>query len=227
MDKNGFISFREFIDMLVLFLKGTAEDKLKLMFDMYDINGTGQLKREDFTNMLRSFMETVNADISDNELESVVHSMMTQAQIATKDTIDLQDFKNILGEYNDKLSYAELEFNVNSDGTNKKLHAGKSTIRSTFIGEVKKTVESLYADPNDLKSRVEGIIDNGNSIDNNEKIVTPKNEDNYWNPVTKYIANKQLQIFWICLYTMLLFGIFAERVYCKYIFITFSLMVLK
>lgn len=52
-DKNGFISFREFVDMLVIFLKGSAEEKMKLMFDMYDINGTGRLKREDFSNMLR------------------------------------------------------------------------------------------------------------------------------------------------------------------------------
>lgn len=52
-DKNGFISFREFVDMLVIFLKGSAEEKMKLMFDMYDINGTGRLKREEFSNMLR------------------------------------------------------------------------------------------------------------------------------------------------------------------------------
>lgn len=52
-DKNGFISFREFVDMLVIFLKGSAEEKMKLMFDMYDINGTGRLKREEFSAMLR------------------------------------------------------------------------------------------------------------------------------------------------------------------------------
>lgn len=52
-DNNGFISFREFVDMLVIFLKGSAEEKIKLMFDMYDINGTGRLKREEFSNMLK------------------------------------------------------------------------------------------------------------------------------------------------------------------------------
>lgn len=39
--------------MLVIFLKGSAEEKMKLMFDMYDINNTGRLKREEFSNMLR------------------------------------------------------------------------------------------------------------------------------------------------------------------------------
>jgi len=60
-DKNGFISFREFVDMLVIFLKGSAEEKMKLMFDMYDINGTGRLKREEFSNMLRYIYKSSNS----------------------------------------------------------------------------------------------------------------------------------------------------------------------
>ncbi|KAG7203421.1 hypothetical protein KM043_013488 [Ampulex compressa] len=223
-DKNGFISFREFVDMLVIFLKGSAEEKMKLMFDMYDINSTGTLKREDFTNMLRSFMETVNADVTDSELEALVQSMMDHANIATKESINLQDFQLILSEFNDKLNYAELEFNVSSDGKNKKLHAGVSTIRSTFIGEVKKTVESLYADPNELRSRIEGKVEmerqlsverSSEIIDRNEKIVEEvvQQADDYWYPLMKYLGNKRLQIFWISLYTLLLLGIFAERVY--------------
>jgi Ca2+-binding EF-hand superfamily protein len=31
---------------------GTANDKAKLMFDMYDINATGQLTLEEFKNMI-------------------------------------------------------------------------------------------------------------------------------------------------------------------------------
>lgn len=59
-DKNGFISFREFVDMLVIFLKGSAEEKMKLMFDMYDINGIGRLKREEFSAMLRYIFKLFN-----------------------------------------------------------------------------------------------------------------------------------------------------------------------
>lgn len=47
--------------VLILFLlilvnyniTGTADDKVKLMFDMYDINGTGKLTKEDFKNMIK------------------------------------------------------------------------------------------------------------------------------------------------------------------------------
>ncbi|XP_018399879.1 PREDICTED: dual oxidase 2-like [Cyphomyrmex costatus] len=225
-DKNGFISFREFVDMLVIFLKGSAEDKMKLMFDMYDINGTGKLKRVEFSDMLRSFMETVNTNVTDDELENLVQSMMDHADLENKEIIDLQDFQQILSDFNDKFNYAELEFNVSTnEKNNRKLHASVKTIRSTFIGEVQKTVESLYADPSELQSRVEGKVENeqdtkeenSNSeiINKDEKIIEEmkKRSDDYWYPIMKYLANKRLQIFWACLYTLLLLGIFAERVY--------------
>lgn len=54
-DKNGFISFREFLDMFVVLAKGTSDDKARLMFDMYDLNGDGKLSRHEFKLMIRYF----------------------------------------------------------------------------------------------------------------------------------------------------------------------------
>lgn len=174
-------------------------------------------------------MEIVNADVTDNELEALVQSMMYHADLANKETINLQNFQQILSDFNDKFNYAELEFNVPTERkSNRKLHAGVKTVRSTFIGEVRKTVESLYADPSELQSRVEGKVESEQNIkeeetktsceiiDKDEKIVEEmeRHSDDYWYPVMKYLANKRLQIFWACLYTLFLLGIFAERVYC-------------
>lgn len=52
-DKNGFVSFREFIDLLIIFADGNEEQKAKLLFDMYDIDGTGYMTVEDFEAMIR------------------------------------------------------------------------------------------------------------------------------------------------------------------------------
>jgi len=173
-------------------------------------------------------METGNADITDSELESLVQSMMCHADLANKETINLQDFQQILSDFNDKFNYVELEFNLPSDGkNNRKLHAGVKTIRSTFIGEVQSTVESMYADPSELKSRIEGRIeteqdaeDSNNKIfDKDEKIVKEMEEcsnSDYWYPIMKYLANKRQQVFWTSLYTLFLLGIFGERVYCTF-----------
>ncbi|RWS24761.1 dual oxidase 2-like protein [Leptotrombidium deliense] len=52
-DNNGYISFREFLDMMVIFAKGSADQKAKLMFDMYDINRVGKLTKSEFSLMIR------------------------------------------------------------------------------------------------------------------------------------------------------------------------------
>lgn len=52
-DKNNLISFREFIDLLVIFANGNEEDKAKLLFDMYDINSTGLLTLDEFEAMIQ------------------------------------------------------------------------------------------------------------------------------------------------------------------------------
>lgn len=106
-------------------------------------------------------METCNAD---NELESLMQSMMYHVDLANKETINLQDFQQLLSDFNDKFNYVELEFNMSSEGkSNKKLHASMKTIRSTFIGEVQNTVESIYVDPGKIKEiqkfRIEGKIE--------------------------------------------------------------------
>lgn len=174
-------------------------------------------------------METVNTDVTDDELGTLLESMMLHANLAGKEVINLEDFQQILSDFNDKFNYAELEFNVSTDGKNRKLHAGVKTIRSTFIGEIQKTVESLYADPNEIQFRIEGKVqneqsvkgkkDNTETIDRNEKIVEEikQHSNHYWYPIMKYLANKRLQIFWISLYTLILLGIFAERVYCIFL----------
>lgn len=59
-DKNGNVSFREFLDMMVIFAKGTADDKSKLLFDMYDVRGQGRLSKDEFRTMIRSMMELAN-----------------------------------------------------------------------------------------------------------------------------------------------------------------------
>jgi dual oxidase len=51
-DRNGFISFRDFRDLLILFREGTADEKLKWLFDMYDTDGSGRLMIKEFRLMI-------------------------------------------------------------------------------------------------------------------------------------------------------------------------------
>ncbi|CAN7939038.1 unnamed protein product, partial [Ixodes hexagonus] len=109
-DGNGYISFREFLDMIVIFAKGTAEDKTKLMFDMYDIDHSGKLSRDEFANMIKSLLELANQSLSQEKLNELIASMFQEAGLQTKMTITLEDFQMLLSSHKEQLGYTQLNF---------------------------------------------------------------------------------------------------------------------
>uniref|UniRef100_A0A452UXS0 NAD(P)H oxidase (H2O2-forming) n=1 Tax=Ursus maritimus TaxID=29073 RepID=A0A452UXS0_URSMA len=52
-DGNGYLSFREFLDILVVFMKGSPEERSRLMFCMYGFDGNGLISKDEFIRMLR------------------------------------------------------------------------------------------------------------------------------------------------------------------------------
>ncbi|GCB63064.1 hypothetical protein scyTo_0011564, partial [Scyliorhinus torazame] len=52
-DGNGYLSFREFLDIFVILMKGSPEAKSKLMFTMYDVDGNGSMSKDEFSQLLR------------------------------------------------------------------------------------------------------------------------------------------------------------------------------
>ncbi|XP_078495922.1 dual oxidase 2 [Ciona intestinalis] len=100
-DEDGTISFREFLDIMVLFTKGTPKEKAQLMFDMYDLDKSGGLSKEEFTTMLKSMMEMVNSSVDVDDIDNVVDDMMRANGFSSKDSLDLNDFLMLLGQYSD------------------------------------------------------------------------------------------------------------------------------
>ncbi|XP_046745897.1 dual oxidase 1-like [Diprion similis] len=202
-DDNEFISFREFLDLMVVFYKGSAEEKMELMFKMYDINATGSLSRDDFANLLRSLVETYKVDLKKEDLDLAIKTTMRAAGLADKQEIDFIDFQGLLKDYKQQLS---LEFNI----------PASQAKAQKLENRAQRARESFYGDPKELRARVEGKLEKEveEPIDKNiEVIKTSVSMRAYWYPITKYIADKQLQIFWLFLYTTVLIAIFAERAY--------------
>ncbi|XP_053317809.1 dual oxidase 2-like isoform X2 [Spea bombifrons] len=106
-DNNGYLSFKEFCHILVNLLKGTAEDKLKFMFSMHDINGNGMLTKEEFSKMLRSFSEISNY-LSSEQTEEVIQSMFSEAGFPAKQEITWEDFHCLFKDHKTTLSYTTL-----------------------------------------------------------------------------------------------------------------------
>lgn len=132
-DRNGFISFREFIDLLIIFANGTNEEKARLLFNMYNINGTGLITAADFVQMIKTFLETVDGTINEQHIENTVKSMMRTAGIQNKNNLDFNDFKNMIGKDINKLNAAKLGFKgVNAEDRRSYLHRARQTLENIY-----------------------------------------------------------------------------------------------
>ncbi|NWH91667.1 DUOX2 oxidase, partial [Aegithalos caudatus] len=107
-DGNGYISFREFLDILVVFMKGSPEEKSKVMFRMYDIDENGFLSKEEFLRMLRSFIEISNNCLSREQAEQVTESMFQASGFQDRDELTWENFHYMLRDHDNELRLTQL-----------------------------------------------------------------------------------------------------------------------
>nr|XP_020029097.1 dual oxidase 2 isoform X2 [Castor canadensis] len=107
-DGNGYLSFREFLDILVVFMKGSPEDKSRLMFTMYDLDANGLLSKEEFFTMMRSFIEISNNCLSKAQLTEVVESMFRESGFQDKEELTWEDFHFMLRDHDSELRFTQL-----------------------------------------------------------------------------------------------------------------------
>ncbi|XP_049580579.1 dual oxidase 2 [Syngnathus scovelli] len=107
-DGNGYLSFQEFLDVIVIFMNGTPEEKSKLMFSMNDVSGNGFLSKEDFARMLRSFIEISNGALSKCQTDDAIRAIMVAAGFDNKENITWEDFHFLLRDHENELQFAQL-----------------------------------------------------------------------------------------------------------------------
>uniref|UniRef100_H2ZL35 NAD(P)H oxidase (H2O2-forming) n=1 Tax=Ciona savignyi TaxID=51511 RepID=H2ZL35_CIOSA len=97
-NEDGVVSFREFLDIIVLFTKGTPQEKAKMMFSMYDLDKSGGLSVSEFKTMLKSMIEIVESSPGSDQLDVDVERMMQENGFSNKDSLTLDDFQILLGQ---------------------------------------------------------------------------------------------------------------------------------
>ncbi|NWQ59700.1 DUOX2 oxidase, partial [Neopipo cinnamomea] len=107
-DGNGYISFREFLDILVVFMKGSPEEKSQVMFRMYDIDENGFLSKEEFLRMVRSFIEISNNCLSREQAEQVTESMFRASGFQDRHELTWENFHYMLRDHNKELRLTHL-----------------------------------------------------------------------------------------------------------------------
>ncbi|XP_046845729.1 dual oxidase 2-like isoform X2 [Xenia sp. Carnegie-2017] len=203
-DRNGYLSFREFLDVIVIFAKGTPDEKLRLFFDMYDVSGNQALGRDEFKGMIKSFMELVNADVESDQLDTLTDSMYAQAGFGDKEELTFDDFRAVMAEYKDSLEDARLDFtgtgvDVPAPGKEKKRENAPTRARKTVIKHLKGSEDRT---PTRNPTRI--------------KVTTKRTKESnhvLWTWIAKNVSNHMSAILIVVLYTLVLFAIFAERAY--------------
>lgn len=116
-DGDGTVTFREFFNLIVVFTRGTADEKLHLMFELYDTQHSGRLERDSFKEMFVAMMEMVNASVDPNSLNELCDSMFTSAGLHQKDYLTFEDFCHLLHGHKDALADLNLNLQVPCHGS--------------------------------------------------------------------------------------------------------------
>ena len=228
-DGNGFISFREFLDMIVIFAKGSPDDKIKLMFEMYDVDKSGQLSRAEFCKMLRAMMELVNASVSASEMDQLIDSMFTSAGFQNKQELTLEDFNVLLRDHKHELSSAHLKVSGVDVEVPEKASASTSAesetlpsryrTRETATARARRTVIKAYGrttkgDPRERDSVSASTDDTeARNIPLVRRSYTNTKVGRYFAIFIRIIENYKLHIFWLSIFYFACAGIFVERAY--------------
>lgn len=107
-DGNGYVSFKEFLDILVVLMKGTPEEKSKLVFRMYDMEGKGCLSVQEFHNVMSSFAEVSSNTIKEAQTKEAVESVLKEAGYQDKSELTWEDFHFLLQDQEKNLFFSNL-----------------------------------------------------------------------------------------------------------------------
>ena len=223
-DGNGFISFREFLDMIVIFAKGSPEDKIKLMFDMYDVNKSGSLSRSEFKKMLKAMMELVNATVTPDQMDQLIDSMFTAAGFQSKDELTLEDFNVLLRDHKEELSSAHLNvkgYDVPDVEIPEKAQPAaedgavptRYRARETAPARARRTVLKAYAGAPTGGAKKADDGAKFHDIPTVRRSMSENKLVRFMFIVFRYIENYRLHIFWLSIFFFAVLGIFVERAY--------------
>lgn len=202
-DRNGFVSFQEFMEIFTILAKGGANDKAEMLFHMHDLRGKGELTQEGFTKMIKSMLDLSDSTLDTGDVATLVSTLYQQAGLRPGDKMTMAAFKKIFAsdEYEQTLEKATLQLQGQ----------GKQSITESFSIRRKTFIQSYE----------QGNTDNGNTSKRQSKVkVKTKKQDvpktgwrKHLYTFNKNVENYKRQIFWVTLYILISIGIFVERAY--------------
>ena len=101
---------------MVLFTKGTSEDKMRIIFDMCDKDEKSVVDKKELKEILTSLIEIAKTEkILDDDVSILINSMFKSAGLEDKPIIDYSDFQQLMKEFNLDYLTVGLDFKARSE----------------------------------------------------------------------------------------------------------------
>ncbi|XP_065367471.1 uncharacterized protein Nox [Calliphora vicina] len=98
-DNSGSISLQEFIDAIHQFSGQSADDKIRFLFKVYDIDGDGLIQHKELHDVIRACMEENGMEFSEDQIEDLTTAMFEDADPYNRGEITYEALKNQLHKH--------------------------------------------------------------------------------------------------------------------------------
>ncbi|XP_012943483.1 dual oxidase 2 [Aplysia californica] len=220
-NKDGYVSFEEFLDLFAVFLKGTAEEKARLLFNTYDIKKRGYLTKDEIRRMLKSIVElSESTDVSETSVDDLVTSMLRHQGLQDNDRMTFEHFRQVFCAEEFKSTLEQSTLSGEAVKHAPKIRPGIArNKRNTMIMSYIKRPNNASRPPSGenktatLEKTTTSPFRSSLRVSVNRPTYPGSKAGKRWYELTRYINRYSRQIFWVTLYTLITIGIFVERAY--------------
>ncbi|GAA6103428.1 EF-hand calcium-binding domain-containing protein 1 [Tachysurus ichikawai] len=100
-DNDSYITVKEWIEGLAVFLRGTLNEKIKFCFDVYDLNGDGYISREEMFHMLKnSLIRQLTEEDPDEGIKDLVEIILKKMDYDHDSRLSYSDFEKAVRDEN-------------------------------------------------------------------------------------------------------------------------------
>ncbi|XP_051527097.1 calaxin isoform X1 [Myxocyprinus asiaticus] len=100
-DNDSYISVKEWVEGLSVFLRGTLEEKITYCFDIYDLNGDGYISREEMFHMLKdSLIRQPTEEDPDEGIKDLVEIALKKMDFDHDGRVSFTDFEKTIRDEN-------------------------------------------------------------------------------------------------------------------------------
>ncbi|XP_074037293.1 NADPH oxidase isoform X2 [Leptinotarsa decemlineata] len=98
-DNSGSISLKEFLDAMHQFAGQTAEDKIRFLFKVYDLDGDGLIQHKELQHVMRACMVENGMQFSEEQIDNLTMAMFEDADTNNRGAITYEALKSQLEKH--------------------------------------------------------------------------------------------------------------------------------